>query len=158
MQEQNDKINYYVNCRYNDFKDNTSRMLDSILKHRSDLVRTDRIILTNQIITDKHEVLEHVRTHFENWTKANPPNEEVEDDWKEAYLPLANIDPSIYESLTHAISLDEIQSTIDNAPKNKATGPSSIPNEVLLHLPISAIKILQKIFNSCLRLNHTPKQ
>ena len=80
LQEQNDKINHYVNCRYNDFKDNTLRMLDSILKHRSDPVRTDRIILTKQIITDKHEALEHVYTHFKNWTKANLPNEEVEDD------------------------------------------------------------------------------
>ncbi|CAG8802984.1 20224_t:CDS:1, partial [Gigaspora rosea] len=34
--QQAERIKFYTNRRYNDFKDNTSRMIDSILKRNND--------------------------------------------------------------------------------------------------------------------------
>jgi len=158
LQEQSKKIDHFVNRRYNDFKENTSRMIDSILKRRPEPVRTNKIILPDQIITNKPEVQAHIRSHFMSWTRKNPPDPAYGHGWDDVYLPLKNIDPTIYEPLTQSISFSELQKTIENAPKNKATGPLAISNEILQHLPNSALNALLEIFNNCMHLNETPKQ
>src|ERR1043165_9612670 len=65
-QEQSERIKFYTNRRYTDFKDNTSRMLDSILKRRVEPVNFEKIILPDKIITDKHEIKETTHLYFKN--------------------------------------------------------------------------------------------
>src|SRR5260363_242249 len=150
LQEQNKRINFFVNRRYDDFKDNTGRMLDSILQRRSEPIRTDKIILPDRIIIEKQEVKEHIRRHFKLWTKANPQDTSQQTEWEEIYQPIAKIDPTIYKSTTEPITMNELQQTLSLTPKNKATGPLPISNEILQHLPASALNILLTIFNNCL--------
>lgn len=133
-------------------------MIDSILKRRPEPVQTNKIILSDQIITDKPEVQAHIRSHFMSWTRKNPPDPNYAHEWDEAYLPLKKIDPTIFKPLTQPISLTELQETINKAPKNKATGPLAIVNEILQHLPNSALTLLLEIFNNCMHLGKTPKQ
>jgi len=158
LQEQSNRIQHFVNRRYNDFKENTSRMIDSILKRRPDPVRTNKIILPDQVLTDRSEIKTHIRSHFMSWTRNNPPDSTHEQEWEEAYLPIDKIDPVIYEPLTRPITITELQETIYKTPKDKATGPLAIANEILQHLPQSALAILLKIFNHCITLSETPKQ
>src|SRR5260363_256714 len=150
LQEQNKCINFFVNRRYDDFKDNTGRMLDSILQRRSEPIRTNKIILPDHIIIEKQKVKEHIRRHFKLWTKANPQDTSQQTEWEEIYQPIAKIDPTIYKSTTEPIMMNELQQTLSLTPKNKATGPLPISNEILQHLPASALNILLTIFNNCL--------
>ena len=156
--EQNKRIDSFVNKRYADFSQNTSRMIDSILQKRTEVVRTDKIILPDQIITDRNEIKQHIRSHFSLWTKHNPPLEDLKAEWEETYSPIKKIDPTIYDLLSQAITLEELTDTISNAPRAKATGPNLIANEILQHLPRSALNFLLLIFNKCLELNIVPEQ
>src|SRR5260364_61324 len=156
FQEQNKRINSYINRRYDDFKDNTSRMLDSILQRRSEPIKTDKSILSDQVITEKQEVKEHIRRHFKLWTKTNPPNTNWQAEWEEIYHPIKKINPTIYEPVSEPITMEELQQTISLTPKNKANGPLPISNEILQHLPTSALDILLSIFNNSLKLNCVP--
>jgi len=156
LQEQNKRINSYISRRYDDFKDNTSRMLDSILQRRSEPIKTDKIILPDRVITEKQEVKEHIRRHFKLWTKTNPPNINWQAEWEEIYHPIKKINPTIYEPVSEPITMEELRQTISLTPKNKATGPLPISNEILQHLPTSALDILLSIFNNSLRLNCVP--
>ena len=85
--EQNKRIESFVNKRYLDFSQNTSRMIDSILQKKTEAVRTDKIILPDQVITDKEEIKQHVRSHFRSWTRHNPPQEDYKAEWEEP-IPL----------------------------------------------------------------------
>jgi len=154
--QQMEKIKFYTNRRYNDFKDNTGRMINSILKKEKDHISFDKIITTETIITDPNEIKTATSNHFKNWTKHNPTNEEHWDKWKSHYDPLESIHPSIYSNLPLPFTLDELISTISAAPKHKATGPNNISNEMLQHIPKSALDKLLDMFNACLRLERTP--
>jgi len=158
QQEVIDKINFYINRRYEDFRDRTCRMLDSILQRKAEPVRTDKVILPDKILLDKEEILQHIRSHSKTWTKCNPTNTTLENEWEEEYLPLKNILPSIYSNLTHDITLQELKETIENSPNNKAPGPLAIPNEVIKHLPENALHFLLKILNACLQIEMVPDQ
>src|SRR5260363_78156 len=133
-------------------------MIDSILKRRPEPVRTNKIILPDQIITDKPEVQAHIHFHFMSWTRKNPPDPNYAHEWDEVYLLLKKIDPTIFKPLTQPISFTELQETINKASKNKATGPLAISNEILQHLPNLALTLLLEIFNNCMHLSETPKQ
>src|SRR5260364_408923 len=131
-------------------------MINSILKKEKDHISFDKIITTETIITDPTEIKNATSTHFKNWTKRNPTNEEYWDEWKFHYDPLEAIHPSIYSNLPLPFTLDELISTISAAPKHKATGPNNITNEMLQHLPKLALDKLLDMFNACLRLERTP--
>src|SRR6185295_13745180 len=146
-QEQSERIKFYINRRYSDFKDNTSRMLDSILQRRAKPISYEKVITADSIITNQEEIKEAVRTHFKNWTKKNPSNDALWKEWKPFYSPLQHIHNDIYNTLLSPISTTELKQTINSAPKGKATGPSRIANEVLQQLPLSAFSILLNILN-----------
>jgi hypothetical protein len=133
-------------------------MLDSILKRRAEPVNFEKIIFPNKILTDKNEIKEATRLHFKNWTKENPPNNTNWKKWKSTYNPLDNIKSNIYNNLLFLISISELEQTIKEAPKRKATGPLGIANKVLQHLPSSALLLLLEIFNKCLIQECIPDQ
>jgi len=74
-QAQQDKIQYYINQRYEDFQTNTTRMIDSILHRRAECINFKKIIKPDQVLTDPIEIKEAARTHFQNWTKTNTTND-----------------------------------------------------------------------------------
>ena len=74
--EQNKRIESFVNEHYLEFSQNTSCMIDSILQKKTEAVRTDKIILPDQVITDKEEIKQHVQSHFSLWTRHNTPQED----------------------------------------------------------------------------------
>ena len=156
--EQTDRIKYYTNRRYTDFKDNTHRMINSILKRDQDKINYDKVITADSIITDPTQIKEAVSEHFRNWTKANPTDTSCWEEWQPYYAPQKNIHPTTYEPLLEPFTLEELTTVINEAPKNKATGPNGISNELIQHIPAPSLDILLQLFNACLRLEQVPKQ
>src|SRR5690242_13117726 len=131
-------------------------MLDSILQKRAEPVNFEKIILSDEIITDKNQIKEAVCSHFNSWTKSNPPNDTYWEEWKSTYSPINNIQENIYNNLLTPITITELQQTIKLAPRKKATGPLGISNEALQHLPLSALTSLLNIMNNCLTQETIP--
>ena len=156
--EQNEKIKFYNNRRYSDFKDNTTRMIDSILQRHTDQVNYEKIILNNEILTEPKDIKEATQQHFKNWTRENKTNKDHWHQWEYYYKPLSHIQPQIFDNLLTPIKIEDLLQTIAIAPKNKATGPLGISNEILQHLPPVAISYLLDIMNACLLLQTTPNQ
>ena len=71
-QQLNERINFYMTRRYQDFTDNTCGMLDSILNRRNDPVCSTKIRLEDKLITEEDDIKRHFSNHFKNWTKKNP--------------------------------------------------------------------------------------
>ena len=129
--EQSERIKYYVHRRYTDFKDNTSRMINSILQRQQDRISFEKIITPDSVITEPQQIKETTRIHFQNWTKSNPTDDSHWEEWEKYYTLTKKINSNTYEPLTQTITLEELHSTIREAPKHKATGPLMISNEML---------------------------
>lgn len=56
-----------------------------------------------------------------------------------------------------AISIMKILTIITSLKMNKAPGPDNVNNRHLKQLPMSAVKLLQRIFTACLRSGYFPK-
>lgn len=76
-------------------QNNTSQIIDSILRRKTDSVRTNKIVLPDCILTDKTEIINHIKSHFTSWRRRNPHNPPYEKEWAEIYKPLATIDKNI---------------------------------------------------------------
>src|SRR5260364_201836 len=127
---------------------------------KSSPVRTDKIILPDRVLTEKQEIKDHIRTHFKTWTRTNPPSTDpaLIREWEDSYQLINSIHGRIYSTILDPISLEELESTIQFAPKGNTPGPLTITNEVLQHLPTSAKRNLLLILNTCLQLNKVPNQ
>ncbi|CAG8775884.1 6659_t:CDS:1, partial [Gigaspora rosea] len=79
-------------------------------------------------------------------------------EWKQFYEPIPNINKNMFVNITQNITLQEVIATISKAPLKKATGPSTIFNEILKKLPPVAHELLTKIFNTCLQLKTIPQK
>src|SRR5260364_346878 len=157
-QQKRDTINSFIERRYKNFTDNTTKMINSVLGRYTDRVTFDNIITPTEVITQPDQIKAVTRQHFKNWTRANPPNEEKWQEWEQAYIPLAGFDEKMYLEATTEIPYHEVLDTINKAPINKATGPSTISNEILKKLPTQGIKFLTAIFNACLELRKIPQK
>ncbi|CAG8804161.1 26950_t:CDS:2, partial [Gigaspora margarita] len=89
QKDKRDIINGYINKRYNNFLDNTTRMIDSVLGRHMDVVTYDNIRTPSGIVTEAEE--EATRHHFCSWTKLNPINQEKWKKWKQEYEPIKDI-------------------------------------------------------------------
>ncbi|KAF0383397.1 RNA-directed DNA polymerase from mobile element jockey-like [Gigaspora margarita] len=159
LENQKDKrniINEYINKRYENFSDNTTRMIDSVLGRHMDIVNYDNIRTPSGIVTKAEDIQEATRHYFCRWTKLNPLNQEKWKEWKQEYEPLKDINAESVISLTKLITIAKVSTTIANSPLNKTTGPSMISNKMLKRLLLEGYKILVKGMNACLKLETTP--
>ena len=58
-----DKIQGYIQNRYNNFKSNTTKMIDSIINRYTQLVDFNQIILPDSIITNENEIKTEVKNY-----------------------------------------------------------------------------------------------
>src|SRR5207253_10361004 len=133
------------------------KMINSILQQRSDPVIIHNITTTDDVITNPCRIREEVRSHYETWTKQNPPNWQHWNNWEEDFKPIKQVSENWYEDTVHPISINELTTTIQESPTNKATGPQGISNEMLKHLSTYSTQVLLEIFNACMRLKQIPK-
>ena len=124
-------------------------MINSILNRHSEVVDLSRIISTDSVITDKNNIKLKVKNHFKNWTKLNPASSSLWQQWKTEYEPKENINSSWYKDILELVNLEELKQTISQAPKQKATGPTLISNEMLSYLSDKGFKAFLEIINAC---------
>ena len=67
--EQGERIKYYINRWYSDMKDNTSRMINSILQQHTIYPNLDKIITPDSVITNSTEVKNTIWEYFETGQK-----------------------------------------------------------------------------------------
>ncbi|CAG8831217.1 10076_t:CDS:1, partial [Cetraspora pellucida] len=137
IKNQTAKNQHIKNCierRYQNFQNNTSKMIKSILKKYTDPVILHNIRTHDNIITEPDEIKTAIQEHFKNWTKLNPTQTELWQEWANEYKPIQTIDSTWYDTTTTEIILTELENIIKEAPNTKATGPSKISNEMLKHL------------------------
>ncbi|CAG8697510.1 8884_t:CDS:1 [Gigaspora margarita] len=69
-----EEIEKHINNRFNNFAQNTSKMIDSILNRQQDPVVFHNIKTEDTIVTKPKQIKEEVRKHNEKWTQTNPLN------------------------------------------------------------------------------------
>ncbi|CAG8834595.1 9417_t:CDS:2 [Gigaspora margarita] len=142
------KIESYIEKRYNNFTNNTKKMINSILQRHKALVIINSIAYENYMITDPKEIKQ---------TKYNPKNEEAWANWKKVYKSKEVISSSWYEELEKQITIKELEETIKEALTKKATGPQTILNKMIKRTNKKARSKILEIMNICLMLQTIPK-
>ncbi|CAG8828607.1 15284_t:CDS:1, partial [Gigaspora rosea] len=94
--KQSDRIKYYTERRYNDMKENTTRMINSILNRRTDRVNWENIRIPNEVLVKEKDIKEATKQHYQNWTKRNPTNMEYWEEWNKYYEERKDIPEGIY--------------------------------------------------------------
>ena len=134
-------------------------MLNSILDRHKDPVRFDNIKTERDVITDPPLIKAHIQQHFDNWTATRVINQSLFDSkWQYEYSPKHSINPNWYTTALQDFSKEEILSTLNQLPNNKACGPSGISYEMLKHTGQNCIQAITSLFNRCLSSQSIPKQ
>ncbi|CAG8764535.1 22051_t:CDS:2 [Gigaspora margarita] len=76
-----EEIEKHINNRFNNFAQNTSKMIDSILNRHQDPVVFYNIKTEDTTVTEPKQIKEEVRKHYEKWTQANPLNPRKWSEW-----------------------------------------------------------------------------
>ncbi|CAG8667564.1 13694_t:CDS:1, partial [Gigaspora rosea] len=88
LKTKRDRVNYYIDRRYNNFAEDTTKMINSVLNRRTEAVDYQQIKMQTGIITKPEEILETTRKHFLCWTKYNPIDENSWKAWENYYKPI----------------------------------------------------------------------
>ena len=137
-------------------------MINSILERHTDSIVIDKLLIPKdnnniELINDPTKIKAEVVRHFQ--TCALPPNSReysMSPRWTNQYQPKDHINDGIYDPLNEPIEMEEWLDTINSLPNNKATGPSTISNEMLKHLSHNGKALLMKIANISLELGDIP--
>lgn len=108
-------------------KEDLGEMKKRIMNKRRETIRIDSVqrIIDNKvtITTDKKEILDKTRKHYEDWTRKRIVNEdEFTKNWKDIYEPIDTIVVSIYDNVMDDIKEEELDNVIKNLKNDKAPG------------------------------------
>jgi hypothetical protein len=142
---------------HNNFMTNTTKMINSILQRYTDPVIFNNITHSDKNTADPKEIKKEIKKHFEEWTKNNPTNDSYWSEWQEQYRSYTRVNKHWYNTLSNPITLQELQTNLQESPNGKATRPQQISNEMLKHLNIYALNLLLEIFNASITLSMIPK-
>ncbi|GES92283.1 hypothetical protein GLOIN_2v831674 [Rhizophagus clarus] len=131
-------INKYIECHQQDFSDNQTRMLNSILARKLQKITIDRLLITSdddnpQLITNPEDIKRITIDHYQNVASSNNPAlftsyENLTPFWQNIYKR-KNTSSEQQSILTTPITLDELKTMIQSLPNNKAPGPTGITYE-----------------------------
>ena len=159
IKEIRQQINAAIDKRCSKLQTHPTSMINSILNRHKDPVKFQNIRLNDDIITDPIAIKSHIQQHFDNWTAPRQINSEIyNSQWHTEYNPKTNINSSWYSHTLSNFTEDEIISTINQLPNNKACGPSGISYEMLKHTGSNFITTITSLFNRCLSSQTIPKQ
>ncbi|GES90236.1 RNA-directed DNA polymerase from mobile element jockey-like [Rhizophagus clarus] len=158
-------INKYIERRQQDFSDNQTRMLNSILERKPQKITIDRLLITPeeenpQLITNQEDIERITIDHYQNVASSNNPAlftsfENLTPFWQQIYKEKYK-SPEHQSILTTIITLDELTTTIQSLPNNKAPGPTGITYEFWKHFPKPHYKLLLTFFNNILNTGFIP--
>src|SRR5437763_15350943 len=90
---------HFIEQHCTDFKDNQSRMINSILQRTQDKIVIDRLEVDNDLITDPVSIRAQTVDHFQNIVGHPASDRSIPDDWLQDYLLLESVDGIIYANL-----------------------------------------------------------
>ena len=96
---------HFIEQRCTDFKDNQSRMINSILQRTQDKIIIDRVEVDNDLITDPASIRSHTVNHFQNIVGHLTSDGSIPEEWQQDYSPIESIDDSIYAGLNDPLLL-----------------------------------------------------
>jgi endonuclease/exonuclease/phosphatase family metal-dependent hydrolase len=156
----NQQIKEYVRKRCEDFKDNPSHMINSLIDCQKRKIVIDRVLINNknnqELLVDPVQIKEATVHHFQTCAGGTNIRKEIPQQWQQQYSPKSNINPDIYNTLMDPPSLNEWYNIIKNLPNDKAAGPSGITNEMFKHLGEKSSLIIFNIICACIKLNDIP--
>lgn len=132
-------------------------MINSILDRHHEPVIFHNIRTPTELIHQPTQIKQQIQSHYENWTKYNPPNHTEWPKWQLEYQPKQHILRSWYHDLEKPITIEELTTTINNSPNSKAPGPNNISNEMLKKAGTIFHHTLLNLFNKCLKEQTIPK-
>ncbi|EXX58079.1 hypothetical protein RirG_201210 [Rhizophagus irregularis DAOM 197198w] len=153
-----------IDARNDNFTNNISTFIDSALSRTRQRIVLDRVFIDHltqpTLLTSPDAIDQEVIEHFQNFvpiTSTTPSSiQDLPERWSNAYAPLADVSPAIFDSLMDPPTLDEWSSTISSMPNDKASGPSMISYEMLKHLGPSASTLLFNLICACLSEANIP--
>ncbi|GES93518.1 hypothetical protein GLOIN_2v1478197 [Rhizophagus clarus] len=135
-------------------------MLNNILDRKQKIIDMSNLFIRNgdtfTIISDKEEIKSKVLNHCKNWTsKRNINLDEIKynEEWRDIYSPIEDIDETIYKNIVDEITLDELNDILREAENNKAVGISGITYDFWKKSKEHTKKMLLKIFNHSIKIN-----
>ncbi|GBB86127.1 hypothetical protein RclHR1_12590008 [Rhizophagus clarus] len=158
-------INKYIDRRQQDFSDNQTRMLNSILERKPQKITINRLLITSddenpQLITNQEDIECITIDHCQKIASSNNPAlftsyENLTPFWQNIYKEKYK-SPEQQSILTTPITLDELTTTIQSLPNNKAPGPTGITYEFWKHFLKPHYNKILTFFNNILNTGHIP--
>ncbi|GET63947.1 RNA-directed DNA polymerase from mobile element jockey-like isoform X1 [Rhizophagus irregularis DAOM 181602=DAOM 197198] len=147
-----------IDARNDNFTNDISTFIESALSRTRRQIVLDRVFIDHPthptLLTSPDAIDQEVNEHFQNFVPitSTPPSsiQDLPERWSNAYAPLADVSPAIFDSLMDPPTLDEWSSTISFMPNDKAPGPSMISYKMLKHLGPSASALLFNLICACL--------
>ncbi|GES73354.1 RNA-directed DNA polymerase from mobile element jockey-like [Rhizophagus clarus] len=140
-------------------------MLNSILERKPQKITIDRLLITPdeenpQLITNQEDIERITIDHYQNVASSNnlalfTSYDNLTPFWQHIYKE-KHKSPEHQSILTTTITLDELTTTIQSLPNNKAPGPTGITYEFWKHFPKPHYKLLLTFFNNILNTGFIP--
>lgn len=102
---------------------------------------------------DNEQIKERVYKHYKEWTRKREIDLdliEYEESWRNLYIPIETIDPSIYDDVISLITIEELEEVLKSVKSNKAPGLSGIPYDFWKHSKELTKNLLLEIINESL--------
>ena len=155
-----EKIKQAIDRRISLLSTKPKQLISNILEHKLPRASFTKIIDPNNstILFSPEDIKNKLTDHFTNIFRPRQINKNLQDKWKQEYLPKPSINSSWYDSLLHKITEKEIELTILDLPSNKAPGPNGITYNFVKQTHKEIIPILVQIFNQILETGNTPSK
>ncbi|GET63948.1 RNA-directed DNA polymerase from mobile element jockey-like isoform X1 [Rhizophagus irregularis DAOM 181602=DAOM 197198] len=132
-----------IDARNDNFTNDISTFIESALSRTRRQIVLDRVFIDHPthptLLTSPDAIDQEVNEHFQNFVPitSTPPSsiQDLPERWSNAYAPLADVSPAIFDSLMDPPTLDEWSSTISFMPNDKAPGPSMISQATVFPIP-----------------------
>ncbi|RIA82885.1 hypothetical protein C1645_834677, partial [Glomus cerebriforme] len=144
--DEDKRIKDFIKSRCDNYKDNQGLIV--LIKDNNN----------NLLITDPTRIKEIVNDHFQKCPGSKNANKVILPAWSSFYQPIETIDPNIYQNLMSLPSDNEWSLILSALPKDKASGPSGISNEMLIHLGPNMRSLIFDFISKCLDLADTPDE
>ncbi|GBC00143.1 hypothetical protein RclHR1_03760007 [Rhizophagus clarus] len=165
-------INNYVIQRNDNLQNNQRCMINSILDRKPRTIVLDHLLYTDdstnsRILThDKKTIEDECIKHFQllNGSQSDinhvPIFQSIQDlliEFQELYSPIPSVNPSLYNTVTSPITINELKDFINKLPLHKSAGNLGIHYENLKHLHEDVLLLILDLFNNILSTGIIPK-
>ena len=80
-------------------------MINSILEHHYEPVVFHNIRTSTELIHEPTQIKQHIKDHYEQWTKYNPSDLTEWPNWQQEYQPKPHIQQSWYKNIDDLITI-----------------------------------------------------